>query len=114
MLALKKCSALNSFSFVFTAVRFGRVPKREKAKILAAMQQSHHAKVSERALSAELEDTSKLQCAVVRAHMETCEFTKDKVQKCYNTALIKKEQEGPKGQRVGSEITLVSAIFKFN
>jgi nuclear receptor subfamily 1 group D protein 3 len=75
------------------AVRFGRVPKREKAKILAAMQQSHNAKANERALSSELDDINKLTTTVVRAHMETCEFTKDKVNKCYQNALLKRQQQ---------------------
>ncbi|CAL8069954.1 unnamed protein product [Orchesella dallaii] len=104
---LKKCIAVGMSR---DAVRFGRVPKREKAKILAAMQQSHHAKVSERALSAELEDTSKLTTAVVRAHMETCEFTKDKVQKCYNTAVLKKHDINDKPHNRFNEITLACPL----
>nr|CAG4646904.1 EOG090X036X [Megafenestra aurita] len=61
------------------AVRFGRVPKREKAKILAAMQ-SVNARLAERSLPAEFADEVQLMQAVVRAHMETCDFTRDKVQ----------------------------------
>nr|CAG4650024.1 EOG090X036X [Sida crystallina] len=60
------------------AVRFGRVPKREKAKILAAMQ-SVNARLAERSLPAEFCDESQLMSAVVRAHMETCDFIRDKV-----------------------------------
>lgn len=98
------------FSLFLAAVRFGRVPKREKAKILAAMQQSHNAKASERAISTELEDINKLTTTVIRAHMETCEFTKDKVQKCYQNALIKKQQDQSKGSTRfdGHSMTLVS------
>ncbi|ODN04245.1 Ecdysone-inducible protein E75 [Orchesella cincta] len=103
-------SAAQLFNDHDNSVRFGRVPKREKAKILAAMQQSHHAKVSERALSAELEDTSKLTTAVVRAHMETCEFTKDKVQKCYNTAVLKKNDISDKPINRFNEITLACPL----
>nr|CAG4651681.1 EOG090X036X [Triops cancriformis] len=62
-----------------SAVRFGRVPKREKAKILAAMQ-SVNARSAERALSAELADDQQLMNAVIRAHVDTCDFTKDKVE----------------------------------
>jgi hypothetical protein len=95
-----------------SAVRFGRVPKREKAKILAAMQQSHNAKANERALSSELEDIHKLTSNIIRAHMDTCEFTKDKVQKCYQNALLKKQQDQNKGSSrfdgSHSSLTLVS------
>ncbi|CAG7727045.1 unnamed protein product [Allacma fusca] len=80
---LKKCIAVGMSR---DAVRFGRVPKREKAKILAAMQQSHVAKSAERALSSELEDLSKLTSTVINAHMETCEFTRDKVKCLYEKA----------------------------
>ena len=64
---------------VSAAVRFGRVPKREKAKILAAMQ-SVNARLAERALPSEFGDEAQLMNAVIRAHMETCDFTRDKVQ----------------------------------
>lgn len=60
------------------AVRFGRVPKREKAKILAAMQKVN-ASSQEKALAVELEDEMRLFDTVVRAHEETCDFTSDKV-----------------------------------
>ncbi|VVC30108.1 Hypothetical protein CINCED_3A020292 [Cinara cedri] len=60
-------------------VRFGRVPKREKARILAAMQQSSNSKCQEKAAVAELEDDQRLVASVVRAHLETCDFTSDKV-----------------------------------
>lgn len=62
-----------------TAVRFGRVPKREKARILAAMQQSTQNRGNQRALATELDDQPRLLAAVLRAHMETCEFTREKV-----------------------------------
>ncbi|XP_037933409.1 ecdysone-induced protein 75B, isoforms C/D [Teleopsis dalmanni] len=60
-------------------VRFGRVPKREKARILAAMQQSTQNRGQQRALATELDDQPRLLAAVLRAHLETCEFTKEKV-----------------------------------
>ncbi|EFN66046.1 Nuclear hormone receptor E75 [Camponotus floridanus] len=60
-------------------VRFGRVPKREKARILAAMQQSSHSRSQEKAVAAELEDEQRLLATVVRAHLDTCDFTRDKV-----------------------------------
>ncbi|KAK9504032.1 hypothetical protein O3M35_010474 [Rhynocoris fuscipes] len=61
-------------------VRFGRVPKREKARILAAMQQSTNSKCQEKALAAELEDDQRLLRTVIRAHLDTCEYTKEKVE----------------------------------
>ncbi|KAL5290567.1 E75 family protein [Megaselia abdita] len=73
---LKKCIAVGMSR---DAVRFGRVPKREKARILAAMQQSTQNRGQQRALTTELDDEPRLLAAVLRAHMETCEFTKEKV-----------------------------------
>ncbi|KAJ8950432.1 hypothetical protein NQ318_003708 [Aromia moschata] len=61
-------------------VRFGRVPKREKARILAAMQQSSNSRTLEKAVAAELEDEQRLLATVVRAHIDTCDFTRDKVE----------------------------------
>lgn len=54
------------------------MPKREKAKILAAMQ-SVNARLAERTLPSELTDETQLMNAVIKAHMETCDFTRDKV-----------------------------------
>lgn len=67
------------FFLPVAAVRFGRVPKREKARILAAMQQSTQNRGQQRALATELDDQPRLLAAVLRAHLETCEFTKEKV-----------------------------------
>ncbi|GBL94347.1 Nuclear hormone receptor E75 [Araneus ventricosus] len=72
---LKKCIAVGMSR---DAVRFGRVPKREKAKILAAMQKVN-ASSQEKALGVELEDELRLLTTIVRAHEETCDYTKDKV-----------------------------------
>nr|CAL36975.1 ecdysone-induced protein 75C [Aedes aegypti] len=73
---LKKCIAVGMSR---DAVRFGRVPKREKARILAAMQQSTQNRGNQRALATELDDQPRLLAAVLRAHMDTCEFTREKV-----------------------------------
>ncbi|XP_059469552.1 ecdysone-inducible protein E75 isoform X3 [Neocloeon triangulifer] len=73
---LKKCIAVGMSR---DAVRFGRVPKREKARILAAMQQSSSSRSHERAVTAELEDEGRLMTTVIRAHIETCDFTQDKI-----------------------------------
>nr|XP_027198453.1 ecdysone-induced protein 75B-like isoform X1 [Dermatophagoides pteronyssinus] len=72
---LKKCIAVGMSR---DAVRFGRVPKREKAKILAAMQKVN-AHSLEKALSLLLEDEQNLMQSIIRAHDETCDYTKEKV-----------------------------------
>lgn len=72
------CILLNYILFV-AAVRFGRVPKREKARILAAMQQSSSSRAHEQAAAAELDDGPRLLARVVRAHLDTCEFTRERV-----------------------------------
>lgn len=56
------------------------MPKREKARILAAMQQSTNSRSQEKAVAAELEDDQRLLATVVRAHLDTCDFTRDKVE----------------------------------
>ncbi|XP_074600689.1 ecdysone-induced protein 75B isoform X3 [Brevipalpus obovatus] len=72
-----------------TAVRFGRVPKREKAKILAAMQKVNQ-NSQEKQLTEQLEDESRLLVNIVQAHGETCDYTKEKV-----AALIEKARKQP-------------------
>ncbi len=59
-------------------MRFGRVPKREKAKILAAMQSSK-AKVLESRVLTEMADDRKIIDTIVRAHYDTCDYTVDKI-----------------------------------
>ncbi|XP_044734452.1 ecdysone-inducible protein E75 isoform X2 [Chrysoperla carnea] len=80
---LKKCIAVGMSR---DAVRFGRVPKREKARILAAMQQSSNSRSQEKAVAAELEDEQRLLTTVIRAHIDTCDFTRDKVEPMLNRA----------------------------
>lgn len=46
---------------------------------MAAMQQSTQNRGQQRALATELDDQPRLLAAVLRAHMETCEFTREKV-----------------------------------
>ncbi|XP_075584791.1 ecdysone-inducible protein E75 isoform X2 [Dermatophagoides farinae] len=79
---LKKCIAVGMSR---DAVRFGRVPKREKAKILAAMQKVN-AHSLEKALSVLLEDEQNLMQSIIRAHEETCDYTKEKVAPLLETA----------------------------
>lgn len=66
-------------SFQLSAVRFGRVPKREKAKILAAMQSSR-IKTMENRVMAEMADDSKIIETIVRAHFDTCDYTANKIE----------------------------------
>lgn len=54
------------------------MPKREKAKILAAMQSSK-AKSIESKVVAEMSDERRLIDTVVRAHYDTCDYTADKI-----------------------------------
>ena len=65
--------------FSFSAVRFGRVPKREKARILAAMQSSR-LKTQESKVLAEMTDDGKIIETVVRAHYDTCDYTRNKME----------------------------------
>ena len=65
--------------FFISAVRFGRVPKREKAKILAAMQSSRQ-KTQESKILTEMNDDSKIIETIVRAHYDTCDYTRNKIE----------------------------------
>ena len=67
------------FFFSIAAVRFGRVPKREKAKILAAMQSSRM-KTQESKVLAEMTDDGKIIETIVRAHYDTCDYTRNKIE----------------------------------
>ncbi len=62
-----------------SAVRFGRVPKREKARILAAMQSSR-LRTQESKVMAEMTDDGKIIETVVRAHYDTCDYTRNKME----------------------------------
>lgn len=64
---------------IFPAVRFGRVPKREKAKILAAMQSSRM-KTQESKVLGEMNDDGKIIETIVRAHYDTCDYTRNKME----------------------------------
>lgn len=61
-----------------SAVRFGRVPKREKAKITAAMESSRLKNMENRVM-AEMLDDAKIIETIVRAHFDTCDYTADKI-----------------------------------
>lgn len=79
MIVIYKSSYDIIITIVITiAVRFGRVPKREKAKILAAMQKVNQ-NSQEKQLNEQLEDENKLLSTILEAHDETCDYTKEKV-----------------------------------
>lgn len=44
------------------------------------MQQSSNSRSLEKAIAAELEDDQRLLSTVIRAHIDTCDFTRDKVE----------------------------------
>ncbi|XP_014672587.1 PREDICTED: nuclear hormone receptor E75-like [Priapulus caudatus] len=71
---LKKCIAVGMSR---DAVRFGRVPKREKQKIMAEMQRVN-AQSQASALIVQIEDERKLSNTIIQAHLETCEYTKER------------------------------------
>jgi len=76
------CSILKGIlqnGLAYQAVRFGRVPKREKAKILAAMQSSRM-KTQESKVMGELNDDAKIIDCIVRAHYDTCDYTRKKME----------------------------------
>nr|CAG4640719.1 EOG090X036X [Eulimnadia texana] len=87
---LKKCISVGMSR---DAVRFGRVPKREKAKILAAMQ-SVNARSAERALMAELVDDSQVMDSIVTAHVDTCDFIRSKLETLLEAAKRRPEFVG--------------------
>merc|ERR1719270_2644544 len=72
---LKKCMAAGMSR---DAVRFGRVPKREKAKITAAMESSRLKNMENRVMT-EMADDAKIIETVVRAHFDTCDYTAEKI-----------------------------------
>ena len=55
------------------------MPKREKARILAAMQSSR-LKTQESKVLAEMTDDGKIIETVVRAHYDTCDYTRNKME----------------------------------
>lgn len=97
-----------TFCILFSlAVRFGRVPKREKAKILAEMQKANQ-QSQIIALQAELEDDSKLISSIVQAHMETCEYTRAKV-----TALFEEARHNPNYAKCPTQMVNILYVLKY-
>jgi len=71
---LQNGSALN-----YPAVRFGRVPKREKAKVLVAIPPPR-VNTPESKVMAEMSDDTRLIETIVRAHYDTCDYTRNKME----------------------------------
>lgn len=80
----------NGSSFNYPAVRFGRVPKREKAKITAAMESSRLKNMENRVM-AEMADDAKIIETVVRAHFDSCDYTADKIKPFIAKATAEKQ-----------------------
>ena len=55
------------------------MPKREKAKIMAAMQSSRM-KTQESKVMSEMTDDAKIIETIVRAHYDTCDYTRNKME----------------------------------
>ncbi|CAH1789845.1 unnamed protein product [Owenia fusiformis] len=83
---LKKCIAVGMSR---DAVRFGRVPKKEKAKIMEQMQKvNSQSQIS--LLSSILKNETDMVSQIVMSHMKTTDFTKEKIE-----LLTKKAWENP-------------------
>lgn len=89
------------------------MPKREKAKILAAMQsksQSNHDKM----LTEQLMDEQLMLNAIFKAHNETCDFTLSKMSPIFNKAAQKPIYADYPSQMVSMVCVLVFFfLFKF-
>jgi len=98
----------NGSSFNYPAVRFGRVPKREKAKIMDAMQKSRMRTMETRVMTEMANDASIID-TVVRAHFDTCDYTADKIQPFINKA---KSEQAFTHMAHSSGMTVVSCPMK--
>ncbi|BFZ21718.1 hypothetical protein BsWGS_24757 [Bradybaena similaris] len=84
---LKKCIAVGMSR---DAVRFGRVPKKEKARIIEQMQKKNLASQSSELNSLLSNDLDIVQ-AVVTAHCHTCDITQFRAYQMRDVALMKQE-----------------------
>lgn len=60
------------------AVRFGRIQKKEKTKLVAAMHKMKQIS-QEKQLTEQLDEENHLLANIIQAHEETCDYTKEKV-----------------------------------
>lgn len=80
---LKKCIAVGMSR---DAVRFGRVPKKEKARIIEQMQKMN-SQIPSHQLSGVLQNPMDLVQHVIAAHRQTCAFTLDRVKSMRQAAV---------------------------
>ena len=73
---------------LFLAVRFGRVPKKEKARIIEQMQKVN-LQVATTQMSSILISTQDLVQSVILAHKQTCDLYQEKVQMMRDIAMMK-------------------------
>ncbi|XP_019618224.1 PREDICTED: nuclear receptor subfamily 1 group D member 2-like isoform X1 [Branchiostoma belcheri] len=74
---LKKCLAVGMSR---DAVRFGRVPKREKARLLAELQNLKNQTESElKVTSSEEAEVDEVAMVIAKAHHQTCSYTREKL-----------------------------------
>ena len=90
ILQLAVVNVISDLNNSVSAVRFGRVPKREKAKITAAMESSRLKNMENRVM-AEMADDAKIIETVVRAHFDSCDYTADKIKPFIAKATAEKQ-----------------------
>ncbi|CAD5110810.1 DgyrCDS174 [Dimorphilus gyrociliatus] len=79
---LKKCISVGMSR---DAVRFGRVPKKEKAKIIEQMKKINN--ISQKnTIDFVLENENEIGSLIIKAHKEFCKFTKDRFQAFFTAA----------------------------
>ena len=89
---------------LLAAVRFGRVPKREKAKILEQMQKVNLQSYDGGSGGVEVADEAELMRRIIEAYDQTCQFTSRK-------AAIFKDEARRKGNYVSCPSKMVNLIF---
>ena len=81
---------LISDSFPSSAVRFGRVPKKEKARIIEQMQKVNLQSATTQ-MSSILISTQDLVQSVIVAHKQTCDLYQEKVAMMRDIAMMKND-----------------------
>ena len=81
---------LSKNSFPSSAVRFGRVPKKEKARIIEQMQKVNLQSATTQ-MSSILISTQDLVQSVIVAHKQTCDLYQEKVRMMRDIAMMKND-----------------------
>lgn len=76
------------------------------------MQQSSNSRTLEKAISAELEDEQRLLETVVRAHLDTCDFTRDKIEPMLQRARDHPSYTACPPTLVSSNFNLFNCIYQ--